>query len=414
MEATILLILTSIAGFYMAWNIGANDVANSMGTSVGSRVITVKQAVILAAILNILGAVLVGSHVTNTVRKGIIDPLAYEGNPELFVYGMFSAILAAGLWVSIATYLRLPVSTTHSVVGALVGFGLISAGFSVIKYSKLASIVLSWVVSPLVGGFMAFILFTLISRVILKSDKPFESAKKMFPFIVALVFIVLALAVLIKGMHVEFDNLELLITVIIVGAVAGLISKLLLRFYERPDKDPYHSVENLFGYLQVLSACCVAFAAGANDVANAIGPLAAVFHVVYGLTAGVTEGLLQQPVEVPIWMLALGGIGIAVGIATWGYRVMTTIGEGITEITPTRGFTAEFSGATTVLACSLMGLPISTSHVIVGCVIGVGFARGITALNLGVVRNIVTSWLVTLPVAALFTMIIYQLLLHIL
>ena len=210
LEGTRNVTLTSIAGFYMAWNIGANDVANSMGTSVGSKVITVRQAVILAAVLNILGAVLVGSHVTNTVRKGIIDPAAYEANPELFIYGMFSAILAAGMWVTFATHLRLPVSTTHSVVGAIVGFGFISAGFSVINYTKLISIVLSWIVSPVAGGIMAFILFSLISKIILNADEPYEAAKKLFPFIVSLVFIVLSLAVMYKGMHIKLENQDII------------------------------------------------------------------------------------------------------------------------------------------------------------------------------------------------------------
>ncbi len=414
MDTAILLLLTSIAGFYMAWNIGANDVANSMGTSIGSRVLTVKQAVFFASILNIIGAILVGNHVTETIRKGIINPTAFTGNPEVFVYGMFSVIISAGVWVTIATKMRLPISTTHSIVGAVIGFGLISSGLSVVNYSRLLSITLSWVVSPITGGLIAFILFNLIKNSVLDSKHPFDSAKKVFPFMVSMVFMVLSFAILYNGVHMSLGGMEMLAIVVLVSLFAGLASRVLLGYYHRVGRDPYYAAENLFGYLQVLSACCVAFAHGSNDVANAIGPVAAVYHVTEGIANGLTSGILQHSVSVPLWMLAFGGMGIAVGITTWGHRVMETIGERITEITPTRGFAAEFSTATTVLGCSLLGLPISTSHVVVGSVIGVGFARGINALNLNVVRNIIISWIATIPSAALFTMVIYEVLIHIL
>ncbi len=414
MDIAILLLLTSIAGFYMAWNIGANDVANSMGTSVGSRVLTVRQAVFLASMLTVIGAILVGKHVTETIRKGIIDPTAFAGNPEIFVYGMFSVIISAGVWVTIATKMRLPVSTTHSIVGAIIGFGLISSGLSVVNYSKLLGITLSWVISPIAGGVVAFILFNIIKNSVLDSEHPFDSAKKVLPLMVSMVFMVLSFSVLYTGFHMSLEGIEILTIVVLVSLFFGLISRALLRYYHKPGKDPYFQVEDLFGYLQVLSACCVAFAHGSNDVANAIGPIAAVYHVTEGIANGFTSGILQQSVQVPIWMLAFGGVGIAVGISTWGYRVMETIGERITEITPTRGFVAEFSTASTVLFCSLLGLPISTSHVVVGSVIGVGFAGGINALNLNVVKNIIISWLATIPSAALLTMVIFEVLIHIL
>ncbi|OYT55007.1 MAG: phosphate permease [Candidatus Altiarchaeales archaeon ex4484_2] len=414
MDIAIPLLLTSIAGFYMAWNIGANDVANSMGTSVGSKVLTVKQAVFLASILTIIGAVLVGNHVTETIRKGIIDPTAFAGNPEVFVYGMFSVIISAGVWVTISTKMRLPVSTTHSIVGAIIGFGLISSGLSVVNYPKLLGIILSWVISPITGGVIAFILFNMIKNSVLDSEHPFDSAKKVFPLMVSMVFMVLSFAVLYSGCHMNLGGIDILTIVVLVSLFAGLTSMVLLGYYHKSGKDPYYQVEDLFGYLQVLSACCVAFAHGSNDVANAIGPVAAIYHVTEGIANGLTSGILQQSVPVPLWMLAFGGVGIAVGISTWGHRVMETIGERITEITPTRGFAAEFSTAATVLGCSLLGLPISTSHVVVGSVIGVGFAGGINALNLNVVKNIIISWLATIPSAALLTMVIYEILTHVL
>lgn len=392
----------------MAWNIGANDVANSMGTSVGSGVITVRRAVFLAAILNILGAVLVGTHVTQVISKGIVDPAVFSKDPTVFVYGMFASILSAGIWVTVATHMRLPVSTTHSVVGAIIGFGFISSGISVINFSKLSAIILGWIVSPVAGALTAFILFTIVKILVLDTDNPFKSAKKIFPFMVSLVFIVLTSAILYKGLHWDLGGWEILIIIALIGILAGLLSRLLLGYYHKPEMDHYYPVENLFGYLQILSACCVAFAHGSNDVANAIGPVAAVFQVVDGLANGISRGMLQQTVEAPVWLLALGGVGIALGIATWGYKVMSTIGGRITEVTPTRGFAAEFGTAITVLACSLWGLPVSTSHVIVGSVVGVGFARGISALNTDVIRSIIAAWLITIPAAAMLTMVIFE------
>ncbi len=408
MEPTIFLIAAGAVGFYMAWNIGANDVANSMGTSVGSGVISARRAVYLAAVLTVLGAVLVGSPVTQTVSKGIVSPEAFSESPNQFMYGMFSSVLAAGIWITLATHLRLPVSTTHSIIGAITGFGLISVGISAINSPKLVDIVLSWIISPFAGALLSFLLFMLVKRLVLDADDSFESARRVFPFIVSSVFIVLSTALLYNAMRFKFQYFEILTVIALIGIFAGLVSMILLKFYHKPERDHYYPAENLFGYLQILSACCVAFAHGANDVANAVGPIAAILHVNNQLSNGVTSGIFQQTVEVPFWILAFGGFGIACGITTWGYKVMTTIGREITDITPTRGFAAEFGTAVTVLACSLMGLPISTSHTIVGAVIGVGFARGISALNFGVIRNIIFSWLLTIPVAALLSMLIYS------
>jgi PiT family inorganic phosphate transporter len=404
MEITLFVIAVGLVGLYMAWNIGSNDVANAMGTSVGSKALTVRNAVIVAAVLTLLGAVLVGSHVTKTVVEGIVDTGAFADEPKVFMYGAFAALLAAGMCVNLATHFHLPVSTTHAVVGAMAGFGLITRGISAINLGTLFKIALSWVISPVSGAILAFLIFTWIKRSVLDSTKPFESAKKILPYMVSMVFFVLVLSLIYKGLKnlgLDIPLIEAIGIAALTGIFAGLITYLLLRGYSPTNEDHYVPVEKLFGYLQILSACYVAFAHGANDVANAIGPVAAVLYVVQNNAVPTGEG-----VTVPLGLLLLGGIGIAVGC--WGgQKVMRTIGERITEVTPTRGFSAEFGAATTVLICSKMGLPISTTHVLVGSVIGVGFARGMAALNMGVIKNILVSWILTIPLAATLTTVIY-------
>jgi len=392
---------------YMAWNIGANDVANAMGTSVGSHAITLKQAVLLAAVFEFAGAFLVGGHVTDTVRKGIVSTTVFRDQPELFVLGMLAALLAAGVWLNLATFLGLPVSTTHSIIGAVVGFGLLVGGMSAVHWGKLGSVVLSWLISPLCGGFLGWLTFTYIKRSILTRWNPVRAARGIVPILIFPVAMVLVLSVLYKGLkNLKLDvSLDTAIMISLgVGLGAFLVMKVILnlKFSTRPRKrtDAFAQVERLFSYLQVGTACSVAFAHGANDVANAIGPFAAIVSVF-------KSGDLAMKVPVPLWILALGGVGIVVGLATWGYRVIETIGKKITHITPSRGFSAEFATATTVLVCSKMGLPISTSHTLVGSVIGVGLARGIAALNLRVILSIVNSWLITIPATAVVTVLIY-------
>lgn len=392
---------------YMAWNIGANDVANAMGTSVGSHAITLKQAVLLAAVFEFAGAFLVGGHVTDTVRKGIVSTAVFQGQPELFVLGMLAALLAAGVWLNLATFLGLPVSTTHSIIGAIVGFGILVGGLSAVHWGKLGSVVLSWLISPLCGGFMGWLTFTYIKRSVLSRWNPVRAARGIVPILIFPVAVVLSLSMLYKGLkNLKLDvslNTALLIS-LGVGVLAFLAMKILLvrKFSLRPDKrkDAFAQVEKLFAYLQVGTACSVAFAHGANDVANAIGPFAAIVSVF-------RNGDLAMNVPVPLWILGLGGAGIVVGLATWGYRVIETVGRKITSMSPSRGFSAEFATATTVLVCSKMGLPISTSHTLVGSVIGVGLARGIAALNLRVILSIVNSWLITIPATAVVTVLIY-------
>ncbi len=392
---------------YMAWNIGANDVANAMGTSVGSHAITMKQAVLLAAVFEFAGAFLVGGHVTDTVRKGIVSTEVFQSSPEIFVLGMLSAMLAAGVWLNLATFLGLPVSTTHSIIGAIVGFGLLVGGVSAIHWGKLLSVVMSWVVSPLCGGLIGWATFTFIKRTVLTSWNPVRAARKIVPILIFPVATILVLSMLYKGLKnlkldVPFN--QALVIALLVGVLAHFAMKMILAYklkdIPRKRADAFGQVEKIFAYLQIGTACYVAFAHGANDVANAIGPFAAIVSVF-------KSGDLAMKVPVPMWVLALGGAGIVVGLGTWGYKVIETIGKKITSMTPSRGFSAEFATATTVLVCSKLGLPVSTSHTLVGSVIGVGLARGMAALNLGVIRSIINSWIITIPAAGVLTILIF-------
>jgi len=401
-----LLVMAILAGFYMAVNIGANDVANSMGTSVGSGALTLRKAVIVAGVCNFVGAVLLGVYVTDTIRKGIINPASFSPNPDLLIYGMIAVLLGAGAWVSIATYLKLPVSTTHSIVGALIGFGLLGAGIQGIQWKVVGAIMLSWFISPIGGAGISYLLFTIIKRKILDTPSPLAAAKRVGPFFVSLVLFVIGLAVvygvskrLLESPHFSYV-LGIAAAIAIMG---GLASYIFLGRYALGENDEYEEMEELSKPLQILSASYVALAHGANDVANSIGPIAAILAVME------TQKVTMQ-VPVPIWVFALGGVGLVIGISTWGYRVMETIGKKITEVTPTRGFAAEFGAATAVIICSRLGMPISTTHATVGSVVGVGMARGIGAINLRVIGRIGISWLVTLPISAGFTMVIYELL----
>lgn len=401
-----LLVVAILAGFYMAVNIGANDVANSMGTSVGSGALTLRKAVIVAGVCNFAGAVLLGVYVTDTIRKGIVNPASFSPNPNLLIYGMMAVLLGAGGWVSIATYLKLPVSTTHSIVGALIGFGLLGAGVQGIHWKLVATIILSWFISPIGGAAISYLLFTIIKRKVLDTTSPLKAARRVGPFFVGLVLFVVGFAVIygiskkLLGNPPFFYVLGIAVGIAIIG---GLASYVFLGRYVLNENDEYEEMEHLSKPLQILSASYVALAHGANDVANSIGPIAAILAVME------TQKVTMQ-VPVPIWVLVLGGVGLVVGISTWGYRVMETIGRKITEVTPTRGFAAEFGAATAVIICSRLGMPVSTTHATVGSVIGVGMARGIGAINLRVVGRIGISWLITLPAGACFTVVIYKVL----
>lgn len=462
---TILIILALAISFYMAWNIGANDVANAMGTSVGSGALTIKWAIIVAALMEFSGAFLVGSHVTNTVRKGIIDPVVFTADPNSYVYGMIAALLAAGAWLNVASFKGWPVSTTHSIVGSVLGFGIIFSGFGSIHWSKVSQIAASWVVSPLLSGTISFLIFCLLRKIIFYSKNPVKSTKRLTPFLVFFVVGILTLVMVFKGLkniHLDLPLIHALILACLTGLLGALVSIPLVNRIkssvstnqEEEFVDPkvergmqkvvmhlrrikesvtgelsyevsglldksekisnqlekysrikhistdYLTVERIFVYLQIMSACFVAFAHGANDVANAIGPLSGVLSVI-------NSGVIEMQTQVPLFVLLLGGLGIVVGLATWGWRVIETIGKCITELTPTRGFAAEFGTAITIVLASKLALPVSTTHTLVGAVLGVGLARGLSSLNLRTIRDIIFSWLITIPAGALLTAAFY-------
>jgi PiT family inorganic phosphate transporter len=385
---------------YMAWGIGANDVANAMGTSVGSGSLTIRRAIIVAGLLEFCGAFLAGGHVTDTVRKGILDTTEFAVRPEFLVYGMLAALAAAATLLLGATWFGLPVSTTHSIVGAIVGFGSVALGLGAVNWAKVAQIVASWVTSPVMGGVLAFLIFRLVQRTVLNRDDPMEAAKKAGPFFVFAVFFIIGLVTMFKGLkHVGLD-LDLTQAVLRAGAiaaVAAVVARLvLLRMKPQPpapNGSRFRDVERVFAVLVIMTASSVAFAHGSNDVANAIGPLAAIINVEQGLD-------LAGKAPVAPWMLVVGGIGIVVGLATLGYRVIETIGKKITELTPSRAFAAELAAATTIVLASRLGIPVSTTHILVGSVLGVGLARGIGALDSRVIGRILLSWVLTLPIAA--------------
>lgn len=455
---TVLLGVILISGFYMAWNIGANDVANAMGTSVGSGALTLRNAVILAAFLEFGGAFFFGSHVSETVQKGIVDPDIFADNPMALVYGMLAALLSAGAWLQLASFFGMPVSTTHSIIGSVVGFGVVVGGVDAVKWETVGKIVISWIISPLAGGLLAYYMFCFLRKRIFYTYNPVNEAKKLTPFLVFFVILILSQILgsnITKNLNLDFSEIQILGLSICLGIIGAATAYLCVKRIQvnpqktktRPSYGPeivhslgrakkhlfrvrssavgelhnnvshlldevdnlsnsvtqniekevspseYSTVERIFSYLQIMSASLMAFAHGANDVANAIGPLAAAVGTL-------TTGVVAMQMAIPAWVLALGGSGIIIGLATWGWRVIETIGKKITELTPTRGFIAEIAAATTILVASRLGMPVSTTHTLVGAVVGVGLARGIEALNLGMTRDIVLSWLVTVPAGA--------------
>ena len=403
-----LLISACMFGFFMAWGIGANDVANAMGTSVGARALTLSQAILVACVFEFAGAYLAGGEVTSTIRKGIIDPNLFASSPDLLVFGMLASLLAAGTWLLVASYNGWPVSTTHSIVGAIVGFAAVGISIDAVSWSKVTSIISSWVISPVMAGIISFIIFRSVQKLILNTVNPFDNAKKYIPGYMFLVGFILSMVTLLKGLkHVglSLSFEESILYSIIIGIGIALLGSLLLRnvdntFQQREDV-VFNGVERVFAVLMVFTACAMAFAHGSNDVANAVGPLAAVVSIVQ------TGGEVASKSLMPWWILLLGGAGIVAGLAMLGYKVIETVGRNITELTPSRGFAAELAAATTVVLASGTGLPISTTHTLVGAVLGVGLARGLSAVDLGVVGRIIISWVVTLPVGAGLSIIFF-------
>jgi len=399
----IILILGYIFGFYMAWNIGANDVANSMASAVGANAITIRQAIFIAGILNVLGAVFIGSHVTDTIRKGIVTT-EVMADPQVALIGALSALLASALWVSFATWKSLPVSTTHSIVGAMIGFGIMAGGFAVVNWVKLGAVVMSWIISPIFSLVIGFVTFKIIVTTILSKKESFKRAIKLSPFFTGVAFFVVALSFLFKtplGKTLALGNTTALLIAVLFAVILGSAASALLKRLAK--KTNGNGAEEIFRRIQIGTSCYVALAQGANDVANAIGPLAVIYFLV-------KTGTVGGKVPVPVFLLFFGGIGIACGIAMAGHRVMETIGKKITTLSNTRGFSVDFAAATTVLAASKLGLPVSTTHAAVGGVIGVGLARGMEAVNFGIVFKIMVYWVLTVPAAALTSMVIFKIL----
>ncbi len=403
-----LLVVAAVFGFIMAYGVGANDVANAMGTSVGSKALTIKQAIIIAAIFEFAGAFFAGGEVTSTIRSGIVDAQIFAPVPELLAYGMIASLMAAGTWLLVATYFGWPVSTTHSIVGAIIGFGAVGVGMHAVHWDEVGGIVGSWVVTPVLAGILAYLIFMSAQKLIFDTENPLENAKKYVPFYMVFAAFMMAFVTVTKGLKhvgiglIDTEGFLLCVAIALVVGAIGKIAISRLRIDPNADKEMhFNNVEKIFGILMIFTACCMAFAHGSNDVANAIGPLAAVVGVIQ------SGGQVLDKVALDWWILPLGAVGIVIGLMTFGARVIQTIGSNITHLTPSRGFAAEIAAASTVVISSGLGLPISTTQTLVGAVLGVGMARGIAALNLGVIRNIFISWVVTLPIGAFLSIIFF-------
>ena len=408
MEALYIYIgLAALFGLFMAWGIGANDVANAMATSVGSKALTIKQAIFVAAIFEFLGAVLAGGAVTSTIRKGIVDTDGIEGSPELLIYGMLSALLAAGTWLLIASRRGWPVSTTHSIVGAIVGFAAVGIGVDAVHWGEVGSIVASWIVSPLTAGVIAFFIYQSVLYLVLQHSDPLDRARRYVPMYIFLAAFTMTLVTILKGLkHVgltmSIRDSYLMATgiAVVIAAIGAVVVRRIKPDPDAEEDQHFHTVERVFGILMVVTACGMAFAHGSNDVANAIGPLAAVVSVAQ-------SGAIAAQSALPMWVLVLGGVGIVIGLATFGRHVIATVGSKITHLTPSRGFAAELAAATTIVVASGTGMPVSTTHTLVGAVLGVGMARGIDAIDLSVVGRIFLSWVVTIPAGAILAIIFF-------
>lgn len=405
MESVVILIVIAVlAGLYLAFNIGANDVANTMGTAVGSKALSIKHAIILAAVCEFLGALLIGDEVSNTIKQGFVSPTIFATNPQGFAYGMTASILATALWLQYATFKGLPVSTTHSIVGAVLGFAIMYGGWADINFTQLGAIFSSWIISPLLGGLIAYFCLRYILRFIIDSRDPLKRAKQLVPIMIACAVIILSSSFsgkLLKKLSVEHYQVLAVLISVLLGILVAMLFGLMLAKLNTDSRDRMIVLgltEKVFSRMQWVTAAFLAFAHGSNDVANAIGPASAVI-------SALTDNSVADQTQVPFWLLLIGGAGIVLGLATFGRRVIQTVGQEITEITPSRGFAAEFATALTILVGTIMGLPLSTTHVLVGAVIGVGFARGISGIDVIVIRRIARSWIITMPITAVISMV---------
>jgi len=402
--------LALLFGLFMAWGIGANDVANAMATSIGSGALTFRTRQAAPAFPVEAGAILAGGEVTSTIRKGMVDASLFTDSPETLMLGMLASLLAAGTWLLIASLRGWPVSTTHSIVGAIVGFAVVAVGFDAVAWGKVGTIAMSWVISPLLAGSIAYGIFYSIKKLILVQKKPFRRAKKYAPYYVMVAFTLIVLVTMFKGLkHVglELTPLEAYSIALLAGVGAAGLSRIAINRIRIDDNSrrqfEHKKVETVFAILMIFTACAMAFAHGSNDVANAIGPVAAVISIA-------EQGSVAQKSGVPVWILVVGGLGIVIGLATYGRRVITTVGTHITQLTPVRGFSAEIAAAFTVVLASGTGIPVSTTHTLIGAVLGVGLVKGKRAINMGVVRSIFTSWLVTIPAGAILSVLFFLLL----
>ncbi len=465
MEEKFLEYLTIFIGLYMAWNIGANDVGNGVSTSVGSRALTLKTAVTIAVIFEFCGAFFLGGEVSQTIQSRIINTEVFETDIYIFIFGMISALFATSIWLNFASYFKLPVSTTHAIVGSVLGFGAIIGGVKAVNWGLVSWIALSWIITPILSGTTAYLIFKLLQKKIFFAFSPIEATKKFVPFLVFLSFTIFSLSIS-YGKITKIDNqFSLPIAFgfsILIGIIAYIIAFFLIRkikitsckiiehhpmqlielekakkhlerihlsskneikertsllldevneliekFREKTkfteQSSEYSTIEKAFGYLQAISVALMSLGHGSNDVSNAIGPVAAVIQTI-------ANQKVQFASQIPYWILLMGAIGIIIGITTWGWRVIETIGHKITTLTPTRGFSAEFGAATTILLASELGMPISTTHALVGAVLGVGLARGLSALNLKTLKDIFLSWIITIPVCTVLSIIIFYIL----
>ena len=402
--------LAALFGLFMAWGIGANDVANAMATSIGSGALTIKQALLVAAVFEFAGAVLAGGAVTSTIRKGMIDTASLVDQPDTLIFGMLAALLAAGVWLLLASRRGWPVSTTHSIVGAIVGFAIVGVGADAVQWVKVGTIVASWVASPLIAGIIAYFTFTSIKWLILIRPDPLVRARRYAPMYIFIAVFLIVLVTLFKGLkHVglELDRASCYAVAFSFALLIAIIGRWFIVRIPVDEKANrrfhFDTVEKVFAVLMVITACSMAFAHGSNDVANAIGPVAAVISIAQ-------EGVVGQQSAVSIWILILGGLGIVAGLATYGRKVIATVGSHITQLTPSRGFSAEVAAAFTIVIASGTGIPVSTTHTLVGAVLGVGMAKGISAINLGIVGRIFLSWVITIPAGAILAIVFFYIL----
>ncbi|WP_369815982.1 inorganic phosphate transporter [Anabaena sp. CA = ATCC 33047] len=419
MEISITLLIVAILAFYVAWNLGANDVANAMGTSVGSKAITLKQALIIAGVLEFTGAVLFGHQVTATLATKVAKPDLFAATPQVLVIGMLTVLISCGMWLQIATTRGLPVSSSHAVVGAIAGFSWVALGVGAIDWSTIGSITIGWILTPVISGAIAALFYSQIKHWILDQPQQIQQLQEWIPWLSTVligVFGVIVLPLFTQpinnfliaqlGIHIPPHDIPL-----VIGAVAAVaLTMISWRQLEEAEEEkplpspqsPVPSPEYLFARFQVLSACFVAFAHGSNDVGNAIAPVAAIVYIDH------TGQVPTNSMTIPLWILILGGAGIVAGLAVWGKKVIATIGENIISLQPSSGFCAELATATTILLASRLGLPVSTSHALVGGVVGIGLVQDINSVKFQTLKGIAAAWLVTVPVSAVLSAVIFN------